>query len=308
MNIHALRLYTKVAEYQSVSKAAEVLRISQPAVTMQVRNLEKEFGFSLIKSKGRGIVLTPEGEFVYQQAQRLFDLEKDIESKISQVRNSGEGHLTISASHIPTNFLLPEWLSQYKALYPTRKVQVKTENTQQVIEQLLHYQADVAFVIEENEHHPDMNYQHLMNLEFCFIVPIGHRLAGQTVSFEELMEEPFILREEGSSTKDLLMALCKIHKTPSPKIGLELYGMTESIRTVASGFGVMLAPVIALESYFQQKQVARVNVEGVEIKRPVYACTRKNDKEVLPHAKAFLEIVRRKGLSNDRKAFDPTID
>lgn len=292
MNIHALRLFTKVAEFKSVSKAAETLRISQPAVTIQVRNLEKEVGFALIESRGRGIHLTPKGEFLYNQAQRLFDLESDIENKIAQVRESGADDLNIAASYIPANFLLPEWLSQYKESYPSRKINVKTENTQQVIEQLLHYKADLAFVIEENEHHPAINYEFLMDLEFCFIVPYHHHFAGETVSLKDLMQEPFILREEGSSTKDLLLALCKLHKAPSPKIGMQLYGLSESIRTVAAGFGVMLAPSIALEDYLQQKQVARVYVEGIEIKRPTFFCTRKNEAEVLPNVGDFIEIIR----------------
>ncbi|RST76097.1 LysR family transcriptional regulator [Siminovitchia acidinfaciens] len=292
MNIHALRLFTKVAELNSVSKAAELLRISQPAVTMQVRNLEKEVGFTLIESKGRGITLTPNGEFLFKQSQRLFDLESDIERKIEQVKHSGVDELNISTSYLPANFLLPSWLSKYKQTFPSRKVNVKTENTQQVIKQLLHYKADIAFVIEESEHHPDIIYQYLMDLEFCFIVPYTHRLAGKTISLGEMMNEPFILREEGSSTKELLLALCKLHKTPPPKIGMQLYGLTESIRTVASGYGVMLAPTIALDNYLHQKQVARVYVEGIDIKRPVYFCMRKNELEVPPSISDLIGIIK----------------
>ncbi|MEK4027033.1 MULTISPECIES: LysR family transcriptional regulator [Bacillaceae] len=291
MNIHALRLFTKVAELKSVSKAAAILRISQPAVTIQIRNLEKEMGFTLIESKGRGITLTPNGEFLYKQAQRLFDLENDIENKIDQIKDSGVDDLNIAASYVPANFLLPKWLCHYKETYPSVMINVKTENTQQVIEQLLHYKADLAFVIEESKHHPDLDYQFLMDLEYCFIVPSHHHLAEETISFEKLMDEPFILREKGSSTKDLLLALCNLHKTPLPKIGMQLYGLNESIRTVAAGFGVMLAPSIAVADYIQQKQVARVYVKDIDIKRPTYLCTRKKEIDMLPHVSHFVDIV-----------------
>lgn len=291
MNLHTLRIFTKVAELKSVSKAADALRISQPAVTIQVRNLEKEVGFSLIESKGRGITLTHKGEFLYQQSQRLFDLENDIEHKIAQVRDSGTEDLNIAASYIPANFLLPKWLSKYKTAFPKRKVNVKTENTLQVIEQLLHYKADLAFVIEENDHHPDIDYQFLLNLEFCFIAPYNHRLAGKTVSYETLMHEPFILREEGSSTKDLLLALCKLHKAPPPNIGMQLYGLSVSIQTVAAGYGIMLAPSIALDNFIRQKQVAKVHVKGIDIQRPVYLCTRKSEMNVQPHVGDFIQKI-----------------
>ncbi|WP_249664230.1 LysR substrate-binding domain-containing protein, partial [Lysinibacillus sp. D4B1_S16] len=73
----------------------------------------------------------------------------------------------------------------------------------------------------------------------------NHALAGQTVSLSELMQQPFVTREDGSSTKEYLNALCKVHKIPPPKVGLQLDGIIESIHAIAAGFGTMIAPSIA---------------------------------------------------------------
>ncbi|HBJ01565.1 MULTISPECIES: LysR family transcriptional regulator [Lysinibacillus] len=291
MNLHALRLFTKVAEFNSVSKAAQALRISQPAVTIQIRNLEKELGLTLLESKGRGITLTQSGAFLYKQAQRLFDLEIDIENKVEQLKNTGREELQIASTHVPSHFLLPKLLAHFKQVYPTTHIHLKTANSQQVIEELLHYKADLAFIVKEDGHHPDINYQFLMNLDYWFIVPYKHTLAGQTVSLSELMQQPFVTREDGSSTKEYLYALCKVHKIPPPKVGLQLDGINESIHAIAAGFGTMLAPSIAASSFIQQQQIARVFIKDIDIQRPIYLCTRKNEQHHSSSFNNFLHII-----------------
>lgn len=291
MNLHALRLFTKVAEQNSVSKAAQTLRISQPAVTIQIRNLERELGLTLLESKGRGIALTQNGAFLFKQAQRLFDLELDIENKVAQLKSTGNEELQIASTHVPSHFLLPKWLAHFKQVQPTTHIHLKTANSQQVIEELLHYQADLAFIVKEDGHHPDITYQFLMNLDYWFIVPDQHPLAGQTVTLAELMQQPFVSREDGSSTKEFLNALCKVHKIPPPKVGLQLDGINESIHAIAAGYGTMLAPSIAASSFLQQQQVARVFIKDMEIQRPIYLCTRKNEQQHSPSFHSFLHII-----------------
>lgn len=291
MNLHALRLFTKVAELNSVSKAAQALMISQPAVTIQIRNLEKELDLTLLESKGRGITLTQNGEFLFKQAQRLFDLELDIENKLEQLKNTGNEELQIASTHVPSHFLLPKWLAKYKQAYPTTNIHIKTANSQQVIEELLHYKADMAFIVKEDGHHPDINYQFLMNLDYWFIVPFGHPLADQKVTLAKLMQQPFVSREDGSSTKEYLNALCKVHKIPPPRVGLQLDGINESIHAIAAGYGTMLAPSIAASSFIQRQQVARVFIKDVDVQRPIYLCTRKNEQNTSSTFNTFINII-----------------
>lgn len=246
---------------------------------------------TLLEAKGRGISLTQNGAFLYKQAQRLFDLETDIESKIEQLKNTGNEELQIASTHVPSHFLLPKWLAHFKQVYPATHIHLKTANSQQVIEDLLHYKADLAFIVKEDGHHADINYQFLMNLDYWFIVPYNHRLAGQTISLAELMQQPFVTREDGSSTKEYLNALCKVHKIPPPKVGLQLDGINESIHAIAAGFGTMLAPSIAASSFIQQQQVARVFIKDIDIQRPIYLCTRKNELHHSASFNNFLHII-----------------
>ena len=103
-----------------------------------------------------------------------------------------------------------------------------------------------------------------------------------------------MLREEGSSTREILFALCKVHGVANPKIGVQFHGLNESIHAVIAGYGTMLAPSLAVAEHLQRNEVGRVRVKGIKIKRPVYFCSRKTDKELSPHITKILEIIKQK--------------
>ncbi|TCJ02031.1 LysR family transcriptional regulator [Cytobacillus praedii] len=292
MNLHALRLLIKVAELKSVTKAADALSISQPAVTIQIRNLEKETGLKLIETVGRGINLTKEGEFLVERALTLFDMEKDIENKLFQLKNGELQELRIASTYLPANFLLPVWLAKFKMDFPSVNVNLYSGNSNQVLENLLRYNSDIAFVVKEEWNNPDIHLDHLMDIDFWFIVPHGHKYDGQEVSLRELMTEPFLLREDGSSTREILFSLCKVYRVPIPRIGLQYHGLNESIRSVVAGYGTMLAPQLAVREYWERGEIGRVIVNEIEVRRPVYICSRKNDKEFPLNLNRFIDYVK----------------
>lgn len=106
MNLHALRIFTNVAKLGGITAAANSMLLSQPAVTIQIRKLENEIGAKLIEGKGRGIQLTPEGKFLYEQGMRLFYLEAQIDEKLGKFL-AKEDKIHIASSYIPINYILP---------------------------------------------------------------------------------------------------------------------------------------------------------------------------------------------------------
>ncbi|ALA53493.1 LysR family transcriptional regulator [Shouchella clausii] len=296
MNLHALRIFTKVAALKSVTKAADALSISQPAVTIQIRNLEKETGLKLIKTEGRGINLTKEGEFLVKRAESLFNMEQDIENKLIQLKDGELQELHISSTSLPANYLLPTWLAKFKLAYPSVKINLSSGNSYQVVDQLLHYKSDIAFVVKEEWHHPTIQLHHLMDIEFWFIVPTGHKYDGQEVSLHDLMDEPFLVREEGSSTREVLFSLCNLHNVPVPNIGIQFHGLNESIRSVLAGYGAMLAPSLAVKDHIHRNELGKVLVKDIEIKRPVYLCTRKEDAHTI-HLSRLIDLIN--GFTKD---------
>ncbi|MEF2965625.1 LysR family transcriptional regulator substrate-binding protein [Paenibacillus sp. M1] len=103
------------------------------------------------------------------------------------------------------------------------------------------HSADIAIVCGEAYKEPGLNYVTLLEDKFVFIVHRNHALAGSTITFEELMKETFILREEGSYTRRKLLSLCDAHETPKPRASLSIEGMYETIEAVKVGYGISLA-------------------------------------------------------------------
>lgn len=296
MNLHALRIFVEVASRGSVTEAAIALSISQPAVSAQIRKLENEWGMTLLIPDGRGIALTYEGRFLFEKARRIYDWEREIESQLTEIKQGKKGRLRIASTYLPSHYLVPQWLAQYKRNYEGVDVEIRTRNSMQSIELLLSCEVDVAVILKESWDELPINRHHLMDVPYWFILPAHHPLAGKEIRMEQLVEEPFLLREQGSSTRDWLFSLCREHGVKRPQVGIQYHGLVESIHSVRAGYGTMLAPALAVREMVEQGEVGRVTVSGVEIKRPLYVCTRDDETEQRPVVAQFLELVKREKL------------
>ncbi|HEY0827804.1 MAG TPA: LysR family transcriptional regulator [Bacilli bacterium] len=290
MNLHALRLFSKVAERASITRAAEEMNISQPAVTSQIKKLEQEIGLVLLVSKGRGIILTEAGLQLARQAKRLFSLEIEIESHIDQMKKGTIGKLRITATFLPANFLLPRWISLYKQTYKEIEIELTSTNANKAIERLVNYEAELAFIGGSRESHPLIARKELFEDELWFVVHKDHKLAMQTVSLAETLQEPFVFREEGSSSREMLIALCRVNNTTQPALGLQMNGLNETIRAVMEGYGVTFVSALEVKGHIGRGELARVYVEGVHLKNPISLCTRKRD-ALSTQAHQFTEMV-----------------
>ncbi|WP_199619476.1 LysR family transcriptional regulator [Paenibacillus alkalitolerans] len=290
MNLHTLRVFFEVANHQSVTAASASLAISQPSVTAQIRKLEKETGLKVIEPHGRGIRLTEAGEMIYAHAQRLFAMERELEMKLKDFREGKTGTLRITSTGLPANMFLPKWVASFKKQNPQVDIILNVVNSMEANRRLLQYEADFAFIAGISKHQ-DINYEKLFDDELWFIVPKGHRFDSQVATLEEMMAEPFFMREEGSSIREQLLALCRIHDISPPRRALQYNGMNLSIKTVQEGYGAMLVPALAVKSMVENGELGRVFIEGIDIKRPIYFCTRKDDL-LSPVAKVFYELVK----------------
>lgn len=276
MNLHTLRIFTKVAEQGSITNAASLLHISQPAVTAQIRKLEREIGAKLITGKGRGIQLTSEGKFLYEQGLRLFQLENQIDKKFKTFLEKKE-KVQIASSHISTNYILPPIIASYKLENPDVDVYVSLGNVQSVEQRVLNYEVDFGVVVQSNINHEDLSFKKILDIPFWFVVHPMHPLANKDVSIFELSEHAFIYRERGSSTLDLLEAIFYTHNCQLPKFGLQMQGLLESIKVVEAGYGMALVPACSVTETLACGRLARVFVQQGEINQSLYICTRRMD-------------------------------
>ena len=144
MNLHALRLFHVIATTGSVTCAAELLNISQPAITAQIKKFEKELSLTLFKPQGRGIGLTAARAELVPLAKRLFSVEQQIEQFCLDYRSGSRGQICMAATYLPSHFLLPAWLAKYKQRYEEVEMSITTTNSSDALKQLLHMNVDLA--------------------------------------------------------------------------------------------------------------------------------------------------------------------
>lgn len=292
MNLHALRLFHVIATTGSVTRAAELLNISQPAITAQVKKFEKELSLTLFKPQGRGIGLTEAGAELLPLAKRLFSVEQQIEQFCRDYRSGSRGHIRLAATYLPSHFLLPAWLAKYKQRYEDVEMSITTTNSSDALKQLLNMDVDLAIYGGLPEESPDtIQTEELFRDELWFVVSPDHRYANQHISLDEMMREPFVMREEGSSTRERLFALCRTHSAPSPRITLQFNGLHEAITAVIAGYGANFVSSLVVREYVERGELSQVYVDGIELQNIIAVCTRKHE-ALSAAAMNFVEMIR----------------
>lgn len=278
MNLHALRLFHVVASAGSVTRASEQLNISQPAITAQIKKFEKELMLPLLKPLGRGIALTDAGEEVNLLAKRLFAVEQQIEQFAHQYRTGTTGSIRLAATYLPAHFLIPAWIAKFKRQYEQVEMKITTTNSSDALKQLLNVDVDIAVYGGIAEEYPDtIQKEELFQDELWFVVAPHHRYANRQVSLSDMMKEPFVMREEGSSTRERLLSLCRTYNSAVPTISLQFNGLHEAITAVIAGYGANFVSSLVVREYVERGLLARVYVEGIHLVNTIAICTRTDE-------------------------------
>ncbi len=270
MNLEYLRTFVSIVEHGSLSAAARARRISQPAVTKQVQRLELELGLPLlVRVSRRPLELTPAGErllaFAQETCARLEGLERDL----AGLKEIGPGTLSLAASTIPGEHILPGLLSGFRKAYPEVVVHVTISDTADVATRLLAGKADIG-IIGSIPRRPGLRLERLMRDEVVLAVPPGHPFADrEAVSADELRGQPLILREEGSGTRRSVEQALEAAglSLPPESVALTL-GSTQSVlQAVAQGLGVGFVSARAAAQGAADGHLACVRLSGVDLTR-----------------------------------------
>ncbi len=204
MLFRQMESFTAVIEKGSISSAAASLGISQPAVSKHISSLENELGVKLFKRGHKCSMLTREGEIVYKYSKKIRSSVRDILKEVADASNEVSGNVSLSASSIPGDFVLPGLLVDFSARYPGIETDVKISDSKTALERLISRDADFA-IIGEEKHPAGFEVHPFFDDEIVLVVKPDHILAGRdTIALKELSELFFIGRTEGSGTKKVL--------------------------------------------------------------------------------------------------------
>jgi DNA-binding transcriptional LysR family regulator len=204
ITFNQLRVFREVARHESFTRAAAALYISQPAVSKAVKELARQCGAALFEQVGRRIQLTDAGRILEAHAGRIFTELADVERAFQGLIQGEQGHLVIGASNTPGTYLVPEALGRFRHAHPGVEVTLEIGDTRQVLQRLTEGAFDLA-VVGEAAYGASLVVRPYREDRLVLIVPPGHPLARQErLALQDLEDLPFVLREAGSSTREIL--------------------------------------------------------------------------------------------------------
>lgn len=291
MKINSLKIFINLVDLGSYSKTAEKLDITQPAVSMQIKNLEEKFSTNLIyKEKGR-VKLTPAGNAIYTEGKNILKNWDNLLNKVEINRDRKIKRLNIASSTIPSQYFLPDLLTKLSEEMPGLKTKVEIGNSRDMIEKLEKREVDLSIV----GYKPDnRKFKVLEAVEdsLRLIIPKNHPLCKKDKVFlADLKEENFLLREEGSGTrKTLLDGLKKVGFNFNDLNVISELSYTEAvIASVQAGAGISFISKMASEKNSECGRVEELEVEDLKVHRYFYLAFHK-DRENDPIIKEFLEF------------------
>ena len=205
MSDRRLHVFFTVAKLLSFTKAAETLHMTQPAVTFQVRQLEEYFNTRLFDRTHNRISLTEAGKRVYEYGGKIFEIYDEMENAVKELTGEVSGVLIVGASTTIAEYMLPALLGDFKQAFPDVNVRLKVSNTDGIVSMVENNIIDLG-VVEAPVSNKNLAVELCKQDQLVAIVPPGHPLAkNETVKIETLLEYPYICREEGSGTREVIL-------------------------------------------------------------------------------------------------------
>ena len=243
MSDRRLKVFHTVAKLLSFTKAAEALHMTQPAVTFQVRQLEESFNTRLFDRTHNKVNLTPAGERVAEFAERIFDLYSEMENTVRDLTGEISGALTIGASTTIAEYMLPALLGEFKNRYPDINLRLKVSNSEGIVSMVEHNVIDLG-VVESAVSNKNLIVEVCHDDQLVVITAPDHELAkrGGKVKASDIVRYPFVSREEGSGTREVVMQYLLEEKINPSDLNLSLeLGSPESIKgAVEAGMGITI--------------------------------------------------------------------
>jgi len=266
MDLHQLSLFLAVAETGSISAAARLRNISQPVLSLHVRKLEEYFEVPLLDRIGRGVQLTEAGKLLVQNIRAVLGSVQEMKDGMVEWKNLSRGFLKIGGSTTPGAYLLPKILGQFHKQFPGIELDLLIGNTAQVERWVMENTLSLG-VIGKKTTIPDLEAVPFVKDELVVITPPNHLLTKkQSIRMKDLPDYPFIIREEGSNTRQTYEDELK-KKGVKLNVALEL-GSTEAIKqAVSAGLGISIVSPLCIQSERKHKDLHGVRVRDANFVR-----------------------------------------
>ena len=266
VTLRQLRTFKTVADLTSFSAAAQRLKLSQPSVSYQVKELEETLGLPLLDRLGKRVQLTEAGNVLYNYARRMLDVLDEATVVIEEMRGIQRGTLRVGASTTVGIYLLPVALGAFKKLHPGLVISLEIGTRARVQDQVLRNELDLA-VVGPALKDPELAIIPFLSDELVVVAPAGHPLAGRRgLTLKDLADQPFIMREAASGSR---LSLEKAARKAGAKlrVAMELGSNGAIKHAVESGLGLAVISRYATALEFSSGRLVELDVRGFPIRR-----------------------------------------
>ena len=289
INLNHLRIFFYAARERNLTKAADALFVTQPAVTMQIKALEQYLEVALFRKRGKFLELTEEGAVLFKYAEKIFGIVEEMQHVLKGFATLTQGSLIIGTTRSFARHLMPALLSRYQETFPGIKISLEVGSSSEIAEGVALFKYDLGIIGKLPLPHRVKAVPYTPE-EFCLVVSPDHRFAKrEVVSCRELLNQPIIIREPGSGSRHFILSFLSTHGV-QPSVLVEA-GSVEFIKEyVIQGRGIsfLYKPEVELETKMGLLKPVEL-VEGPIFVQTVIVVP---DGAILsPPSRAFLEQV-----------------
>lgn len=293
MDLWQLKVFCKVVDMKSFSKAGDAVYLSQPTVSSHIKDLEESIGCQLIDRLPKKALPTKAGELLYEYAKKLLALRDEAETALAEFQGVVKGHLAVGGSTIPGVYILPNIVGKFTRKYPSVKIFVALGDTDIVVDKILSGELELGVVgarTEDGRLDQDLLFQDEMRL----IVPASHKWAKkENIGLDELQKEPFIIRESGSGTLKSIQRSFEQKGRSIRKLNVVAeMGSTEAVRqAIKTEAGVSILSTLAVTEDICCGRLKALKIRGLDLTQRFYI-TRLKKRTPSPLCKSFFDFLK----------------
>ncbi len=265
---YRLKVFHTVASRSSFTKASEELNISQPAVTKHIKEIENQLNTKLFDRRGTSIQLTQSGRILFEYAEKIRNIYRDLEFEINQINQQHKGKLIIGASTTVAQYILPEILAKFNSYYKDIKIELITHNTEIISELLKEGKIDLG-IIEGESQSNYFDYQIFKPDEIVLVAKSNHSLVNKTLNLKDLYDLELIFREQGSGSLEFIQNRLKKKGISIENLNVVMQlGSSESIKNyLLHSDALAFLSISTVVNELKNNQLTIIDIKNFSIER-----------------------------------------
>ena len=278
MNIEQLKTFCTVIEYGSFLKASEVLFCSQPAISKQIKSLERSLGFSLFDREGKKVNLNSNGRIAYTYAKKILDEVSELNQKLLESNNYLPPIISFGATNFIGVHIITPNISRFKDNFPEASVSFTIDFNQNVLKMLNLNKFSFAFVAESDllNEYPDIKTDFFRDDELVLVVSPNHPFASRnSINIEELENQTFLVSQPNSAIRKFIEDTFYTNKLNISNIH-NLYNIEGIKQSILNGQGISILPKKAISTELKHKLLIEVPINNLPLKRKLFIAYKKN--------------------------------